>query len=43
MEKTEMYLYDWVDASGRIELDYTVVHYDVMDGCLLCAYIKLVY
>ena len=31
------------DASGRIEKDYTVVHYDVVDGCLLCAFIMLLY
>ena len=24
-------------------LNYTIVHYNVMDGCLLCAYIILVY
>ncbi len=43
MQKDITYLYDWGDASGRAELDYTVVHYGVMDGCLLCAYIILVY
>lgn len=37
--QTQTYLYDWGDASGRTELDYTVVHYDGVDGCLLCAYI----